>query len=73
MALYIFYLVLNLPGPTVELVNFVHKLLQDQWKEMDFYLFCITEGMVFLYSSVQSLSTYFTQDDPKATVISGSG
>lgn len=72
MALYIIYLVLNLPGLTVEVVIFAHIVWQDRRRETDFYLFYITKGMLFIYSSVQPLSTYFTQEGPKETGISWS-
>lgn len=70
MAIYLIYFILNLPGLSVGVAIFAHVMQEDQRREMDFYLFYTTKGMLFIYSSVQPFSTYFTQDDPKETGIS---
>jgi len=41
-------------------------------EERNGFLFYTTKGKFFIYSSVQPLSTYFTQGDPKEAGISRS-
>jgi len=51
MALYIIYLVLNLPVLTVEVVILAHIVWQDQRREMDFCFTLQKESSSYIHQS----------------------